>query len=427
VRGLAAKLRAGATPKLGLTDPARSFYRYYAGFSEKFVEELLPLLAPDRDALVFDPWNGAGTTTTVSARCGFRSVGVDRNPVLVAIATARGLPSKRALSHLRRIRKCLRLPPKETEPLPADPLAHWFGPKFVREFRGFQKLVLGEGGTDRAEPIAIEAFPGVHAIAHVLFFRVARRLAAPVFGSNPTWISRRALVRRISVTTDQLRAVLDEELRLLHIYYSEVGDVSPLSPKIVLGDSTRITPELVGGQVGMIVTSPPYGTRIDYAMAMAIELACLEPFASFDFGSLRRQLIGTTLTSHTASTVNSLWGAEAGAFLHRVKTHRSKASGAYYSRYYENYFAGLFESLASIDAICRRGVPAAFVVQGSYYKEIYLDLARVISQMLEGLGWRLAARADREVMVSFTLLNPASKNYPKMHRPVESVVILRKK
>ena len=153
----------------------------------------------------------------------------------------------------------------------------------------------------------------------------------------------------------------------------------------------------------------------------------LEPFAVFDFNALRRQLIGTTLTSHVETAVTPMWGPGALDFLGSVRAHRSKASAAYYSRYYENYFAALFQSLTSIHQIAGRGVSAAFVVQGSFYKEIYLDLASVTTEMLQGLGWQSSARVDREVMISFTLLNPASRHYPKSHRPVESVLVLRKR
>ena len=424
---LAARLNGGANPKLGATDPSRSFYRYYAGFSENFVEDLLPLLTKDKSAVVLDPWNGTGTTTAVSARCGYQSIGIDRNPVLVAIATARGVSAKSADVYLRRLGERLRRSTPFEAATSKDPLSNWFGRKFVETFRGLQHEALGRGGVDRAEPIAANAFSAAHSIAHVVFFRVARRFAYPVFGSNPTWISRRPLERRISVPAAVLLHVVREEIEALRIHYSRFGNTSELAPQIILGDSTSLGSSLMGDAIGAIITSPPYGTRIDYAMAMAIELACLEPFAVFDFNALRRQLIGTTLTSHVETAVTPMWGPGALDFLGSVRAHRSKASAAYYSRYYENYFAALFQSLTSIHQIAGRGVSAAFVVQGSFYKEIYLDLASVTTEMLQGLGWQSSARVDREVMISFTLLNPASRHYPKSHRPVESVLVLRKR
>lgn len=422
---LIAKLGNTPTPKLGAADPSRSFYRYYAGFSEKFVQELLPLLAPDRSKVVLDPWNGAGTTTVVSARGGYRAVGVDRNPVLIAIATARGLPSKRVNVYLRELEELVRQP-VEPRATVGDPLSNWFGPAFVAMFRGLQHKAFGDSASDRAEPTTRNAFSPAHSLAHLVFFRVARRLATPVIGSNPTWISRRPLARRISVSMARLSSVLDEEISALREHYFRFGNNSGLIPKIVLGDSTSLSSDLIGGPVGAIITSPPYGTRIDYAMAMGIELACLEPFATFDFKALRQQLIGTTLTSHARVEVTALWGSTAIKFLRKVHSHRSKASSAYYSRYYENYFAALYQSVGSIDSISRKRIPAGLVVQGSYYKEIYLDLASVIFEMFEGFGWEAVGRVDREVSTSFTLLNPASRYYPKTHRPIESVVVVQK-
>jgi hypothetical protein len=53
------KLRGGST---------RNWYRYYAGYSERFVEDALDVTISDASDVVLDPWNGSGTTTKVALK-----------------------------------------------------------------------------------------------------------------------------------------------------------------------------------------------------------------------------------------------------------------------------------------------------------------------------------------------------------------------
>ena len=49
-------------------------------------------------AVVFDPWNGSGTTTRAASRRGLPSLGFDLNPVMIVVALARLLPFSEASS-----------------------------------------------------------------------------------------------------------------------------------------------------------------------------------------------------------------------------------------------------------------------------------------------------------------------------------------
>src|ERR1700722_4231380 len=72
------------------------FFPYYAGYPEAFVERILACSELSDGAIIFDPWNGSGTTTFTAARRGYSAVGIDINPVMIAVAKARLLPSSEA-------------------------------------------------------------------------------------------------------------------------------------------------------------------------------------------------------------------------------------------------------------------------------------------------------------------------------------------
>jgi DNA modification methylase len=76
-----------------------SLFPYYAGYSDCFAHDLIQSLNLERESLIYDPWNGSGTTTTAAARLGFSAVGCDLNPVMILVAKARILPHTPPMSN----------------------------------------------------------------------------------------------------------------------------------------------------------------------------------------------------------------------------------------------------------------------------------------------------------------------------------------
>ena len=79
------------SPKRDPSSSKRSaeLYHYYAGFSPKFVTDIIAALNIDDSAVIMDPWNGSGTTTQVARDLGFSAIGFDINPVMVIVAKAK--------------------------------------------------------------------------------------------------------------------------------------------------------------------------------------------------------------------------------------------------------------------------------------------------------------------------------------------------
>src|SRR5690349_13474364 len=72
------------------------YFPYYAGYPERFAQQLLESAGLRHGSSVFDPWNGSGTTTYVASRLGLAAQGVDVNPAMVVVARARLLPCSEA-------------------------------------------------------------------------------------------------------------------------------------------------------------------------------------------------------------------------------------------------------------------------------------------------------------------------------------------
>src|SRR5579875_3447547 len=77
------------SPKLARGTAMDRFYRYYAGYTIGFVEDMLDSLNVGEAASVIDPWNGSGTTTVAAAARGANAIGLDINPAAVLIGRSR--------------------------------------------------------------------------------------------------------------------------------------------------------------------------------------------------------------------------------------------------------------------------------------------------------------------------------------------------
>ena len=69
--------------------PIHRWFRYSAGFSGAWAEDLISREAENRDVCVFDPFAGSGTTLIAAEQCGVESWGIDPHPFVVRVARAK--------------------------------------------------------------------------------------------------------------------------------------------------------------------------------------------------------------------------------------------------------------------------------------------------------------------------------------------------
>ena len=169
-----------------------AFFPYYAGYPESFALALLTSAKLSRDAVVFDPWNGSGTTTYTASLAGLTSWGFDINPVMVIVARSRLLPPSEADSIEPLAIEIVKSTEGDQTAIDrADPLTSWFIDESAADIRRMERgirhhlvgsLTLTPTGTNLDQ---ISAFA---ATFYVALFALARELVAPFRASNPTWL-----------------------------------------------------------------------------------------------------------------------------------------------------------------------------------------------------------------------------------------------
>lgn len=431
-----AELRSPKRPPGSATE--RSWYNYYAGYSATFVEDVLNSLELDRAELIADPWNGSGTTTEVAHRLGIPSWGGDINPAMAVVAKARLLSSYVSPSELSLCEEILisaQVPPSR-EPMIDDPLLTWFTQQGCESIRALERCIgrfldpnwrTGPPGNGER----VTSLSSLAAFFYLALFRSVKELLAPFRSSNPTWI-RRPLDNRFRLTPSPttIERVFRQQVELMVKSTSSPSveltrrTVDHDSPKALarLAVASAANIPLSSGTASAVISSPPYCTRIDYAIATAPELAVLG-VSQLQLRELREAMMGSSTVSADSPTIDPGWGQTCATFLGEVAAHPSKASGTYYLRNHLQYFDKLSRSLTEIDRVLAPGAACFLVVQDSHYKELHNDLAAVVVEMAGALGWTDVDRHDYLSKRHMGRVHRTAKQYRAVTEATESVLV----
>lgn len=411
----------------------RRHFPYYAGFSSSFAENLLLSLNLHSAATVLDPWNGSGTTTQAARRCGIASIGVDLNPVMVLVAKASQVSASDVSSLVPLAHAVIEsVEGRRSSSAVADPLESWFTPKSARAIRQIDEeinraLISHERYVRLDEATALKDVSAIASFFYVALFRSVRRHAQRFSSSNPTWTRRPGIASRSRLDQATLfRTFLDEVAALARCIPQNPGifqdDVR--QAEIHLGNA-EVLP-IMDGAADAVITSPPYCTRIDYAVATSVELAVLR-VEERGFDLLRRSLTGTSTVERVSGEIDPRWGPKCVTFLHDVYSHESRASKTYYYKNHLQYFRSIHRSLGEVSRVLAHGSPCVLVVQNSYYKEKFNDVAGIVSEMGEGLKLSLQRREDFSSGRSMVGMNSNAKKYLTSRANVESVLCFQRK
>ncbi|MCX5532205.1 site-specific DNA-methyltransferase [Streptomyces sp. NBC_00006] len=398
--------RSALSPKRPSEDTAglADVFPYYAGFGYDWARALLKSLDVADTAVVLDPWNGSGTTTLAAQHEGFRAVGIDRNPVANIVARLRA--DAYLTDQKMTVPSAVQVGDSE---FLDDPLCAWFTPgstKRIREWADhLSSLPTGESG-----------------LPYVALFRSIRALTSTFEGSNPTWVKRaKSNEDLVTVSAADFDSMLMEQQEFIASRAIPSSDTPtpPVNIATALSDALPVANDCVD----VVLTSPPYLTRIDYAVAYTRELAVLGYDISKD-RTLRSALMGTTLIRKNTDP-NLLIGETARSLIEDVTSHSSKASSGYYRKQVVQYLSDLSAGLDEVTRVTKDGASLHLVVQDSYYKDIPVKLADICVEECAMRGWDLESLDPYVVKRTLTSVNRAARKYKKADVS-ETVITLRK-
>jgi SAM-dependent methyltransferase len=410
------------------------WFQYYAGYSPAFVKQVVTQLLKDGCENALDPWNGAGTTTEVAKELNLQASGIDANPVMVIAAKARLLGSEVNAS-LRSLSADIiknEMTTNSKVDLRDDPLLQWFSPDAARPIRALEQsvqriLITTDGIVDHGSAEELGSISSLAAFFYVALFRTVRVLLKPFRTSNPTWLSvpeTRTRLRTSRIAFEDLFAATVSSMvneRSGAGMQKVSGSKSTAAINLRLADSCNLP--FHGDSFDAVLSSPPYCTRLDYAVATRAELAVLKIGAE-QFDKLRRSLIGTSTVAKLAPVPTLEWGGACNRLLAAIRHHSSKDSSGYYLKHHLQYFDALYRSFSEIDRVLRPGGTVVLVVQDSFYKDVHNNLSLIVQEMGYGLGWSLTQRQDYKATRALGSINRGAIAYGKRDA-TESVLWLK--
>jgi len=428
------------SPKLNHDNPVypqNSWYFYYAGYADGFIKHSIEKYRNNyNNPIIVDPWNGSGTTTVVASMMGLISYGFDLNPAMLLISKAKlynaqEFDSTKLTAQLQKNRQ-LQL---SNDEYLEDPLNIWFTKESVAIIRSLEEVIQIITGVkqDNSKSLRIKNQCSIEALSieasffYLALFRSIKQYTSAFVGSNPTWIKSKN-IEKLNINSSDLKKLylcnIEEMINgcTEHIYADNVH--------LSIGNSKNIP--LKDYSADIVITSPPYCTRIDYAVYTKIELSLLG-YNNTDIQNLRREMIGTPtirkgldylkISQHFQFENVSDYCLKT---MEKISTHQSKAAKSYYYKTYIQYFAGMYESMKEIYRVLNTNGIAIIVVQDSWFKDVYIDVPEILIDFAKKCGFSLLEKNDFEVKNSMNYINTKSRKYQKTKKAVESVVIIKK-
>lgn len=417
-------------PKLKSSKKGRqidsALYSYYAGFSEDFTTSLLSQLTEKKPLTVFDSWNGSGTTTFSAYKLGCNAIGNDLNPVMLIIAKAR-LINSLDLGSLEAVCQTVFHNASKNRTRFSDendPLGTWFNTESVITIRKLENsinknFICFDYYSSLEEDASINKLSTTGAFIYVILFKTIRTLLSNFIPSNPTWVKKpKNDDEKISVNNIIIREIFFKILfnTINNHVFSELNPINK-NFELHLNSSTKLHQE--DKSVDIILTSPPYCTRIDYAVATSIELAIIR---IKNIRPLRENLIGTSTIKKEIIQKSTLWGNTCNSFLEKVSNHSSVASSTYYYKNHLQYFNDLYISIGEVSRILKSNSLFIPIVQNSFYKEVNNDLPRIMTEMAENQGLKKIREDMFFSKTNMSSINTKSNKYINEKQIYESVL-----
>ncbi len=402
-----------------------AWHPYYAGYSESFVDSALRYLDCDQGMTILDPWGGSGTTSLVASRLGLQSISVDINPAISALSASKSFEIIRHARGLSEFCKTInaRFSSKDLN-CSTHEANEWLQEIVFAASTSFPRLFLRHQSAARHLCLNAKTLPlsyPLRAFLQVAAFRLGRLSEGGEALSNPTWIKYKNKNKNSAPNAIiDFKGICHE--MLVELKNSYQGNEGAHSFHLI-GDSRKLP--ISTGVIDRIVTSPPYLTRIDYAVAAAPELALLR--VPRTLRDIRLDTMGSPVIRSSRVAQNTSWGEKCNKFLNEVSSHESKAAKSYYWKHMLQYFEDMESSLFEIHRVLRRGGKALVVVQGSYFKEILCPLGELYEEMAKGVGLKAEIVFNDRVASHMAHLNMRSSKYLANKVYSEDFVLLTKR
>ncbi|EKN3950953.1 hypothetical protein DVQ18_09600 [Yersinia enterocolitica] len=397
-----------------------AWHPYYAGYSESFVLSVINAEGLKADAVVLDPWMGSGTTGLVCQKQNIDCIGTDINPVMSRFAAAKSYSIIPELNS-RGITIMDEIISEYEKNLFSLSKKIKTGQQVARHIKKLHESIGSYFYSNKN--ISDCKMNPLSSFYYSVLFYTSRVMLGINSGSNPTWIidskTKNKTIKRDFI--NEFKINFAQMLSQLNDYFYEVESTSTYT---IYNSDCKSLP-IDDNAIDIVITSPPYLTRIDYVASTRVELQLT--YSKDEYEVIRRKSMGTTTVPKIADPLNEQWGNICKRILDQVMNHKSRASDTYYIKNKIRYFSDAFTSLVEIFRVLKKGSSAYLALQNSYYKEIEIPLYDIYCEMALNIGYSAVDIIHEEkVRVSLGQINPKSSVYVKDKIYYEKIIKVTK-
>jgi hypothetical protein len=360
--------------------PVHRWFRYSAGFSAAWAENLLRDLDLGQSSVTLDPFAGSGTTLLAADACRIPSIGIEAHPFVARVARAKLL---------------------------------WATPvsEFVERGKAVLQQALAERTVNTEYPDLIKRCFSATALGHLDGLRRAwLALADDSAASELVWLALTAILRPTSVAgTAQWQYILPNKTKRtvsepLDAFQSQVelmrDDMLVLQQRgegslaILHHGDARQCPAIPSASVDAVITSPPYANNYDYADATRLEMSFWGQVRSWgDLHESVRQRLIVSSSQHASrerlvleellqSDVLAPIRAEITEVCSKLAGERLTHGGKkHYHTMVAAYFVDMAKVWLELRRICKAEAQAFFVIGDSAPYGVYVPVDKWLGEL----------------------------------------------
>jgi hypothetical protein len=391
-------------PKPSAVDKAKfgRLASLYTSFSQSFAADMLDLCIGEGCQTIADPFGGMGTVGEAGRGRPINLQLGDISPFAALSGAFRSSSRDEIVDSASFLRQL-------SEQIDAEDERAFFS----------QLLSVIGAGTESATRHVLETptEPEHRATALSMYLAALSRLRLhkSFAGSNPTWIKRPNVPADHTAT----RVAVAQTLEAAESFANGLG---PLH----VDNRTSVRWASLANQghrpesLDAIVTSPPYPNRTDYIRHYLPASELLINAAGQDERSLRLGQIGTPLIRD--GDLKPTLPASVTQLISQIRSHHSYASERYYYKGFLYYFSDMADALGLMRGWLKPGGIAILVVQDTYYKDLHVPVADLLSDIASLQGLTLLGRRDWRVRNTLSQLSPHSRRSVPNRSLSESVI-----
>lgn len=366
--------------------PVHRWFRYSAGFSGAWAEDLISREVRDDDVRVFDPFAGSATTLIAAEQCGVASWGIDSHPFVVRVALAKLAYRSSPKEYLQRAKIVLASARQRA------PCLKSYAP-LIRKC--YTDEALGQLDCLRN---AVESSDDDSESARLVWLTLVSVLRSTSHVGTANWQYLQPNRRKAHV--EEPFAAFQAMMYTMHGDMTFAGGLAGPRARFELDDA-RFCETVPAGGVNLVVTSPPYPNNYDYADATRLEMTFFGEVRGWgDLQARIRQHLLRSCTQHVPDRSIDLAAVLSRSELEPIRGEIQRVCeelgevrlGRGGKKTYHNmvgcYFLDLAQVWLALRRVCATPSKVCFVIGDSAPYGVYVPVIEWLGKLAIAAGFR---------------------------------------